>query len=342
MVVKSFASDNYSGCLPEVLAYLADVVNVGHVSSYGDDKFTEEAVGLLRSELGQDVEVTFVNNGTAANVIGIDSCVLKTSSIIAPDTSHLSLHESGAPHRLLGCKLLLSPNQNGKISPAQIKKAFDLESKWGRHATVPRLVSIAQPTEFGTNYSIEELSEIGRICKHLGLLLHMDGCRLYNAAVALGSNLKALTFDIGVDILSLGGTKNGLMSAEAIVMRNKDLAPFLPHSVKQLLNLQSKHRFLSGQFIPYLRDRLWVKAAKQANEMATYLSEHLQSNDLGNIIYPVETNQIFARIPSQFVPSLRKKYGFYTYEENLDQGWELVRLITSFDSKKFEIDNFIP
>ena len=339
--MRCFASDNYSGCLPEVMQFLQQEVNQGHAIAYGDDPFTKEAEELIRKEFGPEVSSFFVMSGTAANVISLDSYLTKTGSVISADSSHLCLHETGAPHRLLGAKFLTIPNQQGKITAEAIEETYHQEAKWGRHATRPEMVSITQPTEFGTVYTQSEISSIAEVCKKLSLRLHMDGCRIFNAAASLGCSLKDSTFDLGVDILSLGGTKNGLLNAEAIVFRDKELTEILPYKIKQMLNLQSKHRFLSAQYIPFFKQKLWFEAASHANKIARELEIHLRENNLAEPIYPVESNQIFARMNQATRESLTAIASFYTFEEADQKGNEIVRLVASFDNTRDDIEKLV-
>ena len=340
--MRCFASDNYSGCLPEVMQFLQEEVNQGHAVAYGDDPYTKEAQELIRKEFGEDVSSFFVTSGTAANVICLDSYLTKTGSVITADSSHLCQHETGAPHRLLGAKFLTIPNSTGKTTAKDIEETYHQEVKWGRHATKPEMVSITQPTEFGTVYKLSEINAISKICKKLNLKLHMDGCRIFNAAVSLGCSLKDTTFDQGVDILSLGGTKNGLLNAEAIVFKDAELSRQLPYKIKQMLNLQSKHRFLSAQYIPFFKSQLWYQAASNANKIAAELEIHLREHGLADPIYPVESNQIFAKMKKETRENLNVISGFYTFETADRAGNEVVRLVASFDNDRSDIVKFVP
>ena len=208
--MKSFSSDNYSGISPEILQAIQEA-NIGHVPSYGNDSYTEKSISLFKKEFGDSVEVYFVYNGTAANVLSLKAVTQSHHAIICADSAHIVSHEFGAPVAMIGCMLLPASSENGKISAAAIEDAYLKATYWGRHSNLPKVLSIAQATELGAVYSVEELLEISAICKKYNLIFHMDGCRLANAAVYLKTSFKALTADVGVDVLSFGGTKNGIL-----------------------------------------------------------------------------------------------------------------------------------
>ena len=337
--MKTFASDNYSGCLPEVLKYLSESVNLGHAPSYGEDEFTNAAKNLIIEHFGnRQLAIHFVMSGTAANVIALDSLISKTGSIITASSSHLIQHESGGPHRMLGAKIIGIDHNAGKVSPEAVQKACEKERFWGRHATNPEVLSISQPTEFGACYSVDELSELSTLCHEHGLKLHMDGCRLFNAAAFLEVDLDQISFATGVDALSLGGTKNGLMNAEAVLLKQPNLQSDLDYRSKQLLNLQSKHRFLSAQYEVLFSKQLWLKAARSANRAAANLADGLSSRKLAELCFPVETNQIFAYMPSKLANELSEKFHFYIYGPGRKDGELTVRLVTSFDTTDEDVN----
>lgn len=336
----SFASDNYSGCLPEVMQFLSESVNRGHEPAYGGDGFTAEAQRLIQEQFGAESCCFFVANGTAANVIALKHFVTPISSVITAESSHLVNHETSAPFGHLGVKMITIKDRAGKICSRGIVEKFEAEKKWGMHSSIPRIVSITQPTEFGVVYSISEIREISRTCKELDMLLHMDGCRLYNAAAALKCSLTETSIASGVDVLSLGGTKNGLMHGEALVFADKTHSGVTPYFVKHMLNMQSKHRFLSAQFIPFFRDSLWLKAANNANEKAHILAQKLESLELATILYPVESNQIFAKMHKDVYKRLNAVRSFYIFEEAEDENVYTVRLVTSFDTSLNDIEIF--
>ena len=340
-LLKSFASDNYSGCLPEVIDYLSTAVNSDHAVSYGDDPVTHQATAALQNLFPSErLAIHFVMSGTAANVIALDCLIDKGGSVITADSSHLSRHEAGAPHRLLGCKLITVQHCAGKITPAAIRAAFAAESFWGRHATPVQAVSIAQPTEYGACYSKAEMQAIAEVCRDLKLKLHIDGCRLFNAAAALEQSLDELSFAVGADALSLGGTKNGLINAEAVLLKSAGDQSSLDYRVKQLLNLQSKHRFLSGQYLPFLTGDLWRQAAIRANSAATKLADQLIRQSYAELIWPVETNQVFAYMGQSLAQPLSESMHFYIYGPGRSADEVVIRLVTSFDTSDNDIAAF--
>ncbi|CAM3833680.1 threonine aldolase family protein [Parendozoicomonas haliclonae] len=329
----SFASDNCASALPEVLASLSEA-NHGHMPAYGADPVTERAVALIRQSLNTEAPVYFVGTGTAANVLALKAMVLDYQSIIAPDTAHIMTHEVGAPAHLTGSMILTRPNTLGKITPDDIRALHRGETAWGRHSTEPKVVSISQPTEFGTVYTLEELAAIRATCDELSLYLHMDGCRLYNAAATLGCTLADLAGF--ADILCLGGTKAGLMFGEALVFINPQLADNFDRRQKLGLQLMSKMRYVSAQFEALFTNDLGLKAAHHANAMSLRLWEGLQQYG-AKAAYPVESNQLFVTLPKQAIPHLQQAYPFYVY----DQERGLVRLITSHDTHPEHVDSFL-
>ncbi len=331
--MKSFASDNYSSVGSEIMQYLS-VMNKGHAIAYGDDEHTHQAMALIQAELKTSGKVIFVFNGTAANTLALTLCAKSYHSIICSDCSHLYTHEVNAPVSRIGAKLVLVPHHHGKISAQQIEQAVLREKYWGRHNNLPYVVSIAQATEFGTVYSLQELHDISTVCKQHDLLLHIDGCRIYNAAVSLQTELADIV--TYADIISLGGTKNGLMFGEAVVILNERLNDGTDFLQKQLLQLDSKMRYLSAQFIPFFKENLWQRYASHANSMSAILSSKLSA--LGfSIVHPVQTNQIFVTFPLEVIQKSQNKFPYYIF----DQDKSTARLVTSFDSTEEDIDAFI-
>ncbi|ODN43080.1 threonine aldolase family protein [Piscirickettsia litoralis] len=334
--MKAFASDNYAGVAPEIMAALV-AANHEHQPSYGEDVMTKEAIDLIRQQLGGQAEVFFVYNGTAANTLALKALLQSHESVICPDSAHIVNHEVGAPTAMTGSTCLKTANINGKITPAWIEEAYRSQVRWGAHATLPRVVSITQATEFGTVYQPKELAAISETCKRLGLYLHMDGCRLYNAAAVLNVSLAAMTTDVGVDVLSLGGTKNGLMFGEAVVFLNPKLAENFAYIQKQGLQLQSKMRFIAAQFVPFFKENLWQKYANQANQMCQVLAEGLRAKGYHHFDYPVETNHVFVRLSSDVVAKAQEAVPFYIFDEKT----QLARLVTSFDTGLADIDKLL-
>ena len=331
---RGFNSDNASGVCPEVMQALLDV-NQGHVPSYGGDTLTKDTKEKIKAALGRECEVFFVYNGTAANNLAAKAVLKSIDSIICPDTAHIHCLESGAPYSHIGCKLLTVPAIHGKITPEQIRTAFEKETYWGPHATRPKLVSITQSTELGTVYTLDELAAIKSLCEELGMLLHVDGCRIYNAAVALDCTLAELCKF--VDILSLGGTKNGLMFGEAVVFFNKEAADGFLHLRKQGLQLHSKMRFIAAQMDALFTDNLWHSNGLRANQMATKLAKGLEVCSGIELVCPVETNQVFVTMGDDIAGELLQVSGFMLN----DPETSTYRMVTSFDTTEDDVDMFV-
>lgn len=333
--MKSFASDNYSSVAPEILQAITDA-NQHHQPAYGNDIFTEEAKALSKENFGNDIDVFFVYNGTAANTAALKSVLRSHHAVICSDISHVATQEVGAVTNAIGCPSFLIPPKNGKISAEDIQKIYDQTTYWGQHGNLPKVVSIAQSTEVGTVYTIDELKSIAKVCKQNQLIFHMDGCRLANAAVSLNCSLSELTKAVGVDILSFGGTKNGLLFGEAIIFFNKQLGQEFLYIQKQSLQLHSKMRYLSAQFIPYLKNKLWYQFANHSNQMAKRLANGLSALNI-SFAYPVETNQLFVHFSDEMIQATQSIYSFYVWDKTKN----LVRLVTSFDTTEAEVDHFL-
>jgi threonine aldolase len=333
--MRSFASDNNSGIAPEILQAIIEANN-NHATPYGNDPYTERAVELLKETFGKNIAAFFVNNGTAANVLSLNTITRSYNAIICADTAHLLAHEAGASANFIGCSFFTIPNTHGKISASDIEKKY-LASINERHNNKPSVVSISQTTEFGTVYTIEELRAIADVCKKYQLFFHMDGCRLSNAAVSLKKSLKEITADVGVDVLSFGGTKNGLLFGESVIFFRKELAENFSYIQKQGLQLNSKMRFLSAQFIPYLEKNIWQRNATQANLMCHQLSERLLKRKDITLAHPVESNQLFAYFPKDVIEKTQTKFPYYI----LDDKTGLIRIVTNFDTTKKDIEEFV-
>lgn len=329
---KTFASDNYSGVHKKILEKIIEV-NVGHASAYGSDDVTNEAVKEFKRYFG-DVEVYFVINGTGSNVLSLEALKNKTSGVLCADSAHIFQDETGAPSKITGMQLITIPSEDGKFDIALAKSRLNFKDTF--HKPNIDIISISQTTESGTIYTIEEIKNISKFAKENGMYLHMDGARIANAAVALGCSFKELSGDLGVDILSFGGTKNGLMYGEAIIFFNKNLAENFTWIRKQNLQLVSKMRFLSAQFIPYLKDNIWYECAKNANDIAKYLEEELLKINI-KVTNQVSGNTVFAILPKEVITPLQEFCHFYIWNENLNE----IRLVTSFDSTKEDVDSFI-
>jgi threonine aldolase len=331
---RSFASDNNAGVHPLIMEAIARA-NEGHVIAYGDDPYTARAVKLFRQHLGRDAEVFFVFGGTGANVLGLKAGTASHNAIICAQTAHINVDECGAPEKFTGCKLLPIVSADGKITVEQIKPL--LHEIGFEHHVQPRVISVAQATEMGTVYTPGELKALSQFAHERDMLLHVDGARIANAAAGLNLKLKAITKDAGVDILSFGGAKNGMMYGEAVVFFDKSLAKDFKYTRKQGTHLPSKMRFISAQFEALLANELWRKNAQHANQMAQRLASELEKIPQITLTQKVESNGVFAIVPKKFVPLLQKRYFFYVWKEEISE----VRFMTSFDTTESDIADFI-
>jgi len=309
--------------------------NDGHVIAYGDDPYTARAVKLFRRELGKETEVFFVFGGTGANVLGLKAGTESHHAIICAQTAHINVDECGAPEKFTGCKLLPIATPDGKIRLEQIKPL--LHEVGFEHHVQPRVISVAQATEMGTVYTPRELKTLAEFAHEHGMLLHVDGARIANAAAALNVKLKDITRDAGVDILSFGGAKNGMMYGEAVVFFDKNLAKDFKYTRKQGTHLPSKMRFISAQFEALLSNDLWRQNAQHANQMAQRLASELRKISRITITQKVESNGVFAILPKKYVPLLQKRYFFYVWNEEISE----VRFMTSFDTTEADIADFV-
>ena len=331
---RSFASDNNAGVHPVIMQAIA-AANDGHVIAYGDDPFTARAVELFRQHLGRDAEVYFVFGGTGANVLGLKAGTESHQAIICAQTAHINVDECGAPEKFTGCKLLPIASADGKIRADQIKPL--LHEVGFEHHVQPRVISVSQATEMGTVYTPRELKSLAKFAHEHDMLLHVDGARIANAAASLNLKLKDITRDAGVDILSFGGAKNGMMYGEAVVFFNKSLANNFKYTRKQGTHLPSKMRFISAQFAALLSNDLWRQNAEHANRMAQLLARELTKIPQITITQKVEANGVFAIVPKKYVALLQKKYFFYVWNEETSE----VRFMTSFDTTEEDIAAFI-
>jgi len=330
--MKSFASDNYSGIHPDVLEAI-QAANIQHEISYGDDNYTQSAQILFEKEFGK-VSVLFAFNGTGANVISLKCCTLPFESVICSDLAHIHIDECGAPTQSIGCTLLPVPTPDGKLTPELIKP---LLSRLGNvHHTQPKVISISQSTELGTIYSVEELTSLCRFAHNNGMYVHLDGARISNAVAALGVSLKEATVDCGIDIMSFGGTKNGLMMGEAVLIFNEELVKNAPYFQKQSAQLFSKNRFIAAQFIALLTNDLWLRMATHANKMGQLLAEEMQKIQGVIITRKVQANAVFAIIPEKAIVPLQNQFPFYVWDEQTHE----LRWMCSFDTTEEEIINF--
>lgn len=333
MPKRSFASDNNAGVHPEMIEAIA-AANDGHVVAYGDDPFTERATKVFQKHFGKDIAVYFVFGGTGANVLGLKAMTNSYEAVICADTAHINVDECGAPEKFTGCKLLNVHTPDGKIRIEQIK--LFLHGVGFEHHVQPRVISVSQATEMGTVYTKSELKTLARFAHDHNMLLHVDGARIANAAVSLNARLKEITVDCGVDVLSYGGAKNGMMYGEAVVFLNKNLGDNFKYIRKQGMHLPSKMRFISAQFEALLSGDLWRRSAEHANRMARMLGSELEKAGI-KLTQPVESNGVFAVIPEKYIEALQKKYFFYVWNEEISE----CRFMASFDTTEEDIHDFV-
>ena len=330
---RAFASDNWAGVHPEVLAAMA-AANVGHVPSYGGDPYTLDAIARIADEVGGDPEVFLVYSGTAANVLCLQSMVRSHQAVICSATAHVHTSECGAAEKHIGCKLLPVPSPNGKITVQGIRE--HLHHIGDEHHVQPRAITITQATEYGTVYTPHEIRVIADFAHANSLLLHMDGARIFNAAAHLNVPLKATTGDTGVDALSFGGTKNGLIAGEAVVFFKRFLADDFEFRRMQGMQLSSKMRFLGAQFSALLTNGLWKRSAAHANKMAQLLASELTGIGGVSLTQAVEANEVFVTLPAAIIPKLQEQWPFHVWNEATSE----ARLITSFDTEESDVRDF--
>ena len=331
---RSFASDNNAGVHQRVMQALV-AANHGHVVAYGDDPYTARAIEKFHEHFGKDVDVFFVFGGTGANVLGLKAGTQSHHAIICAQTAHINVDECGAPEKFTGCKLLPVPTPDGKMRIEQIGPL--LHEVGFEHHVQPRVISISQATEMGTVYTPREMKALAMFAHDHDMLLHVDGARMANAAASLKVKLAAITKDVGVDVLSFGGAKNGMMYGEAVVFFDKKLAGDFKYTRKQGTHLPSKMRYISAQFEALLSDDLWRQNAQHANRMAQLLAQELGRIPQINITQKVEANGVFAVIPKKHIARLKKRYFFYVWNEETSE----VRLMTSFDTTEEDIADFV-
>ncbi len=329
----SFGSDNHSGIHPKILEMMA-TVNNGHVIAYGADEYTKQAEGLIKEHFGAQAMFYPVFNGTGANVLSLKAATRPYHSVLCSKTAHINTDECGAPEHFTGCKLESIETDDGKLRPKDI--AQKLRGRHDEHHNQPRIVSITQATEVGTSYTPEELHELSDYVHKNGFFFHMDGARIANAAAFLDVPFRDITTDAGIDILSFGGTKNGMMMGESVIVLNGKLDSEMKFIRKQGTQLASKMRFLSAQFIAYLKDGLWLSNARHANKMASLLADLVRDVPGVKIPWPVEANGVFARIPKPVIPKLQEQFFFYVWDE--EKG--IVRWMTSYDTEENQVREF--
>ncbi len=331
--VRGFASDNYAGVHPEVMAALA-LANGGHQVAYGDDVYTAHLQDVFRRHFGPAAEVFPVFNGTGANVTALQAVTERWGAVICADSAHINVDECGAPERMGGLKLLTVPTPDGKLTPELIdRQAYGFDDE---HRAQPQVVSITQTTELGTCYTP---AEIKAVCDHAherGMAVHMDGSRIANAAASLGVPLAAFTTDAGVDLLSFGGTKNGLLLGECVVVLSPERVRSVRYLRKMSMQLASKMRFVSVQFEALLAGDLWLRSAAHANAMARRLEEAVREVDGVTVLRPVQSNAVFALLPREVSERLQKRFRFYFWDEATGE----VRWMCAFDTTEADVDAF--
>jgi threonine aldolase len=331
---RGFSSDNNAGVHPEVLEAMARA-NQGHVVAYGDDPYTRSAIAKFEEHFGSEIDVFLTFNGTGANVLGLQALTRPYHAVLCSDYAHIYTDECGAPEKHTGCKLIPMPHQAGKITLDAVRHAY--HGIGDQHHVQARVISITQATEMGTVYLPEEVQALARFAHEHEMLLHMDGARIANAAASLGQTLRQATVHLGVDVLSFGGTKNGIVAGEAIVFFNRAFSKDFLYLRKQGMQLASKMRFVAAQFEALLTNDLWRRSAEHANHMARVLEAELRKIPNVQIAWPVEANGVFAQIPQPAIPKIKEHYFFYPWieEENI------VRWMCSFDTTEEDIKEFV-
>jgi threonine aldolase len=330
----TFGSDNYSGVHPEIMEAL-NKANRGHATSYGADEYTAKAIEKFKEYFGDDIEVFFAYNGTGANVLGLSSLTRSYHGIICSEFAHIHVDESTATEKFTGCRQITLPTTDGKIYPK------DIEAKIQRlddqHHPQAKVISISQPTEYGTVYSIDEIKNISAVAKKYQMYLHMDGSRISNAAVNLDKSFREFTRDVGVDVLSFGGTKNGMMFGEAVIFFRGELAIDFKYIRKQGMQLHSKMRFIGAQFEALLSNDCWKRNAAHSNNMAKLIQAELSGIPQVQITQSVDANGVFVKMPPTIIPRLQQEQFFYIWTEKISE----ARLMCSFDTSKEDIINFV-
>jgi threonine aldolase len=305
--------------------------NTGHAFGYGDDEWTRRVERRFRERFGSEARAYLVWGGTAANVLCLRASCRPWEAAICADSAHMNVDEAGAPEAIAGVKLLAVASEHGKLTPELVEKA--IVGLGNEHAVQPRVVSISQATELGTVYSRQEIGALAELAHRRGLLLHVDGARLSNAAATLGASLRAVSTDAGVDVLSFGGTKNGLLGAEAVILLSDQLGDGLRYLRKQSLHLASKMRFLAAQFDALLRDDLWLELASSANSMAARLADAVCALPGVTITHPVQSNAVFATLPRDAIAPLLERFQFYVWDEGTGE----VRWMCSWDTGEDDV-----
>jgi Threonine aldolase len=331
---RGFGSDNHSGISPEVLSAIVKV-NTEHALAYGDDDYSKATEKLFKKQFGENAEVFFAFNGTGCNTLCIDAMVRSHNAVVCAETAHINVDECGALQRVVGCRLATVPTPDGKLTPELVKTrlhGFGVE-----HHSQPKVISITQPTELGTLYTLDEIKALADLAHEHDMYLHVDGARFGNAAAVLNCSFKAMTSDIGVDALSFGGTKNGLMMGEAVVLMNPEIAINFKYRRKQAMQLCSKMRFMAAQFDAYFENELWKRNALHSNKMAQLLFNEVKDLPYLKVMYPVQANGVFVQLPRKVWKALQDYCFFYDWDEDAD----VVRWMCSFDTKEEDVYAFV-
>ncbi|MFE9258934.1 threonine aldolase family protein [Streptomyces sp. NPDC006879] len=332
--VRGFASDNYAGVHPELLEAVA-LANGGHQVAYGEDVYTEHLQKVFRGHFGPYAQAFPVFNGTGANVVALQAMTDRWGAVIAAESAHINVDEGGAPERMAGLKLLTVPTPDGKLTPELIDR-----QAWGwddEHRAMPQVVAITQNSELGTVYTPDEIRDICEHAHERGMKVFLDGARIANAAASLDVPMRSFTNTVGVDVLSYGGTKNGMMFGEAVVVLNPDAVRAMKHVRKMSMQLASKMRFVSVQLEALLAKDLWLRSARHANEMAQRLADGVRQVDGVEILYPVQANAVFARLPHEVSLRLQKRFRFYFWDEAAGD----VRWMCAWDTTENDVDEFL-
>ncbi|MCL2455533.1 MAG: aminotransferase class I/II-fold pyridoxal phosphate-dependent enzyme [Micrococcales bacterium] len=331
---RDFASDNHAGLHPQVLAALAEA-NGGHVHSYGDDPYSKRLSEVVAERLGPQARAFPVFNGTGANVVALSAMAPRWGSVVTPTTAHLHTDEAGAPERMAGLKVLTVPDDDGRLTVAALSEV--LSGGRGVHSPQPSVVALAQATELGTVYTPDDLTALTTAAHARGLRVYMDGARLANAAAHLDLPLRALTTDVGVDVVSLGGTKNGAFDAEVVVVLDPSAAEGIEHVRKMDAQLSSKARFAAAQLLALYETDLWLDLARHANLMAVRLAEGLSTVPGARVVVPVQANAVFTTIPAETAAALRERWTFHDWTPDGSQ----VRLMCAWDTTEHDVDAFV-
>ena len=332
--MRSFASDNYAPAHPEVLAALS-AINYGHQRAYGADELTQQLEVRFQELFGEQTKSYLVWNGTGANVLSLYSMLKPWEAVICSKWSHINVDEGGAPERIAGVKLIDLPSTDAKLNPTDIANAFIRTGD--EHYAQPKVVSITQSTEYGTLYTAAEIAAIADVTHQHNAYLHLDGARISNAAAALGMNFREFTTDVGVDVVSFGGTKNGLINGEAVLYLNPTLGDQVKHLRKTLMQLNSKMRFTAVQLLTLLSDDLWLRSATHANNMTKLLAAEVEKIDGIRITQPVQVNAVFATVPKSVSEQVPAEFPFYVWNEKTNE----VRWMCSWDTTEQDVLDFV-